>query len=64
MKLLSKSTKFNKMVYTVSLDGDEKFLSENDIIKEFKKIVTDEYFGFGSRVDKFEDRAVITVYTD
>jgi len=64
MKLLKKSTQFNKMIYTMQLDDGEKFMGENELVSRFKTIVTDEYFGFGYTVKKFEDQLEIKIYTD
>lgn len=64
MKLLNKSYKFNKAIYTMELNDGEKFLGETELIKRFKDTVPMVYMGFGYTVSKFENRLEIKVYTD
>lgn len=63
MKILESKTQFNKMVYKVELEGDEKYWDEGQIKNEVAKL-KNEYTGFGWRVDKFENTATVTIYTD
>jgi len=64
MKLLKKSTQFNKMLYTMELSEEEKLLSEGELVNIFKTVVTDEYLGFGYTVTKFENQLTLKIYTD
>lgn len=63
MKILESKTQFNKMVYKVELEGEEKFWDQYQIKSELSKM-KNEYTGFGWNVSKFENIATITVYTD
>lgn len=63
MKILESKTQFNKMVYMVELEGDEKFWNEAQIKNELSKL-KNEYTGFGWNVKKFENIAEVVVYTD
>lgn len=63
VKILESKTQFNKMVYKVELEGEEKFWDEGQIKNEVSKL-KNEYTGFGWKVDKFENIATVTIYTD
>lgn len=59
MEILESKTLFNKMYYKVELEGEEKFWSDKKIASELEK-----WTGFGYKVNKFENIAEVTVYTD
>lgn len=63
VKILEKKTGFNKTIYKIELEGEEKFWDEYKIKSELSKM-KNEYTGFGWKVDKFENIATVTIYTD
>ncbi len=63
MKILESKTQFNKMVYKVELEGEEKYWDDSQIKNEVAKM-KNEYTGFGWKVNKFQNTAEVVIYTD
>lgn len=64
MKLIRKKEGLSKVICNVTLEGDEKFWPDYAIVEELIKLNAIEWEGINQSVSRFEDSAVVTIYTD